>query len=83
MHLSHEGSAVNADLKPIAAPAATHQPVASWPARLRRALQRWWQDLWLDEMAAYLSEATSHVDLEYRIRIWNEAAERRGRLPFV
>lgn len=50
--------------------------------RLLRALQRWWQRLWMDERTAYLSEATSHVDLEYRIRAWDDK-QRHLRLPFV
>lgn len=53
-----------------------------WPMRLRRALQRWWQRLWMDEMTAYFSEATSHADLEHRIRAWDDN-QRRGHVPFV
>ena len=51
--------------------------------RLLRALQRWWQRLWIDKMTPYLSEATAHVDLEYRMRAWNDDAQRRGGVPFV
>jgi hypothetical protein len=62
---------------------AAVQPRAQpWPTRLRNALHRWWQHLWMDEMTAYFAEATSHVDLEYRIRTWNRA-QRRGRVPFI
>ena len=68
----------------VAHPAAPRVPVRPrpWPAQLRRAVQRWWQRLWMDEMTAYLSEATSHVDLEYRIRAWNDA-DRCRRMPIV
>ena len=82
------GSAMNADFERIAAvwqrdritrPSATHDT----PVRpRRRPLRRWWQRLWMDERTAYLSEATSHADLESRIRTW-DAADRRGRVPLV
>jgi hypothetical protein len=39
--------------------------------RIRAAVLRWWQNLWLDERAAYLSQATSHVELERRVRLWD------------
>ena len=60
-----------------AAPAAPAVPTAS---RLGAALRAWWQRLWMDEMTRYLSQAESAVDLEYRIRNWNEH-DRRGRMP--
>lgn len=48
------------------------RPPSSRAHRLHSALRRWWQGLWVDEMTAYLSRAENHVDLEYRIRRWNE-----------
>lgn len=45
---------------------------ASLARRLRRAFGAWWRRLWADEMTAYLSQAENHVELEYRIRRWNE-----------
>ena len=47
----------------------------------RAALRGWWQRLGMDERAAYLSQATSHADLEYRLRSWNSVEPRR-RMPF-
>ncbi len=61
----------------VAPPAAPRRAAM----RLLRALQRWWQHLWIDEMTAYFSEAANHVDLEYRMRAWNDDAQRRGRVP--
>jgi hypothetical protein len=54
-------------------------PVArSWS--IGTALRGWWQRQWADEMTAYLSQATSHVDLELRLRAWHDA-DRRRRMP--
>lgn len=61
-----------------AAPAA---PIAQRPS-LRSRLRRWWQNLWMDDLTSYLSQAESAVDFEYRIRNWNEH-DRRGRMPLL
>lgn len=62
----------------------TLRPIAlRWRGRFWRAFQRWWRRLWLDERTVYLSEATSHADLEHRIRAWEDDAQRRALLPFV
>lgn len=50
--------------------------------RLRASLRRWWQRLWMDDLTSYLSHAESAVDLEYRIRRWNEQ-DRGGRMPLL
>jgi len=65
-----------------AEPSAAARRARQWSATLRSALREWWQRNRMDDMTAYLSEATSHVDLEHRMRAWNEA-ERRWRMPFV
>ena len=60
---------------------ATHAPVVG-RASLRVRLQRWWQNLWTEDLSSYLSHAESTVDLQYRIRRWNEH-ECRGRMPLL
>jgi hypothetical protein len=50
--------------------------------RLRALLRKWWQHLWMDDMTSYLSHAESAVELEYRIRHWNEH-DRRGGMPLL
>ena len=54
-------------LSPIA-PSAAPTPIG----RLRRALARLWQHLTLDEREAYLANATDCVDLERRLRVWDQ-----------
>lgn len=51
-------------------------------ASLRARLRQWWQNLWMDDLTSYLSHAESAVDLEYRLRNWNEQ-DRRGRTPLL
>lgn len=46
------------------------------------ALRRWWQRYCMGDLTAYLSQAESHTDLEYRIRAWNDRARRNG-MPFL
>lgn len=71
--------------RPTAAPswvgAAPAPPHTGWLQRAGRALARWWRRRWMDDMTAYLSQAENHVDLEYRIREWNDRAGRAG--PWV
>jgi hypothetical protein len=52
----------------------------AWLATLHASVQQWWRQLWMDEMTVYLSQATSHVDLEHRIRAWNDF-DRKGLPP--
>jgi hypothetical protein len=66
-------------LGPTRSGAARVAPTAPAP-RLSASLRNWWQRLWMDDMTAYLSQAENAVDLEYRIRNWNEH-ERRDRMP--
>lgn len=79
MHVNLNSNAAVPQHDGVAAPAAPRGAAM----RLLRALQRWWQHLWIDEMTVYFSEAANHVDLEYRMRAWNDNARRRGREPFV
>lgn len=58
-----------------APPAALRSP---WLRRARQAIARWWRRRWMDDMTAYLSQAESHTDLEYRIRQWNDRAGSGG-----
>jgi hypothetical protein len=69
----------------VVRPARRDEPRFAEPAQARlrsasTALRHWWQRLWMDERTAYLSQATSHADLEYRLRAWNDA-DRRRRMP--
>lgn len=66
-------------LRPM--PAARMSPRA-FLQRLGAALLRWWERLWMDERTAYFSHAEDAVDLEYRIRLWNED-DGRGRTPLL
>lgn len=64
-----------------------HMPSArkratAWLLRLAAAGRQWWAVWWTDERIAYLSQAENPVDLEYRIRRWNER-DRRGRMPLL
>lgn len=50
--------------------------------RLGAAARQWWAGWWIDDRIAYLSHAEDPVDLEYRIRRWNDH-DRRGRMPIL
>jgi hypothetical protein len=76
-------------IAPVAANAATGIGAhAASTLRRRVGLRRWlaaalwraWQRFRMDERTAYLSRAESAVDLEVRIRRWNER-DRRGEMP--
>lgn len=69
----------------VARAARRDEPRLAEPAQARlrtvsTALRGWWQRLWMDERGAYLSQATSHADLERRLQAWNDA-DRRRRMP--
>lgn len=72
---------------PFTRETSRHQPTARIAPGLAHhrwgaALRQWWDRQWMDDRTAYLSHAEDAVDLEYRIRRWNDH-DRRGRMPFI
>ena len=61
---------------------AAPTPTPAVSRGIRAALRGWWLRRGMDERTVYLSQATSHDDLERRMRAWCDA-DRRRRMPLV